>query len=75
MDQLKTMSRSSQLLAGAGLLHFIFLFFDWQQVSVSGFTAGRSGWHGWGTAAGIAACRGAQHERRSAEGARRAVPA
>jgi hypothetical protein len=53
MDQLKTMSRSSQLLAGAGLLLFIFLFFDWQQVSVAGFTAGRSGWHGWGTAVGI----------------------
>ncbi|HZQ64689.1 MAG TPA: hypothetical protein VFA66_05645 [Gaiellaceae bacterium] len=53
MDQLKAMSRSSQLLSGAGLLLFIFLFFDWQQVSVGGFTAGRSGWHGWGTAAGI----------------------
>jgi hypothetical protein len=33
MDQMKTMSRSSQLLAGAGLLLFIFLFFDWQQVT------------------------------------------
>jgi hypothetical protein len=53
MDQLKGMSRSSQLLGGAGLLLFIFLFFDWQQVSVGGFTAGRSGWHGWGTAVGI----------------------
>lgn len=53
MDSLKAMSRSSQLLGGAGLLLFIFLFFDWQQVSVAGFTAGRSGWHGWGTAAGI----------------------
>jgi hypothetical protein len=53
MDQLKAMSRSSQLLGGAGLLLFIFLFFDWQQVSVGGFTVGRSGWHGWGTAAGI----------------------
>jgi hypothetical protein len=53
MDQLKAMSRSAQLLAGAGLLLFIFLFFDWQQVSVAGFTAGRSGWHGWGTAVGI----------------------
>ena len=53
MDQLKGMSRSSQLLGGAGLLLFIFLFFDWQQVSFGGITAGRSGWHGWGTAAGI----------------------
>ena len=53
MDQLKAMSRSSQLLGGAGLLLFIFLFFDWQQVSFEGISAGRSGWHGWGTAAGI----------------------
>jgi hypothetical protein len=53
MNQMRSMSRSSQLLAGAGLLLFIFLFFDWQQVSVAGFTAGRSGWHGWGTAVGI----------------------
>jgi hypothetical protein len=53
MNQMKSMSRSSQLLAGAGLLLFIFLFFGWQQVSVAGFTAGRSGWHGWGTAVGI----------------------
>jgi hypothetical protein len=53
MDQLKALSRSSQLLLGAGLLFFIFLFFDWQQVDVGIATAGRSGWHGWGTAAGI----------------------
>jgi hypothetical protein len=53
MDQLKSMSRSSQLLGGAGLLLFIFLFFDWQQVDVGIATFGRSGWHGWGTAAGI----------------------
>ncbi len=53
MDQLKAMSRSSQLLLGAGLLLFIFLFFDWQQVSFGGITAGASGWDGWGTAAGI----------------------
>ncbi len=57
MDQLKAMSRSSQLLLGAGLLLFIFLFFDWQQVCVSGggFSAcgSRSGWHGWGVAVGL----------------------
>jgi hypothetical protein len=53
MDQLKSMSRSSQLLAGAGVLLFIFLFFDWQQVSIGPLTAGRTGWHGWGTAVGI----------------------
>ena len=53
MDQLKAMSRSSQLLLGAGLLLFIFLFFDWQQVDTIVGSFGRSGWHGWGTAAGI----------------------
>jgi hypothetical protein len=53
MDQLKGLSRSSQLLLGAGLLLFIFLFFDWQQACAGSFCAGRSGWHGWGTAAGI----------------------
>jgi hypothetical protein len=53
MDQLKGLSRSSQLLGGAGLLLFIFLFFDWQQACAGSFCAGRSGWHGWGTAAGI----------------------
>ena len=53
MDQLKAMSRSSQLLLGAGLLLFIFLFFDWQQACAGSFCAGRSGWHGWGTVAGI----------------------
>jgi hypothetical protein len=53
MDQLKALSRSSQLLLGAGLLLFIFLFFDWQQACAGGFCGGQSGWHGWGTAAGI----------------------
>ena len=53
MDQLKGMSRSSQLLGGAGLLLFIFLFFDWQQVSTAFGSAGRSGWHGWGVLVGI----------------------
>jgi hypothetical protein len=53
MDQLKGLSRSSQLLLGAGILLFIFMFFDWQQACAGSFCAGRSGWHGWGTAAGI----------------------
>ncbi len=49
MDQLKALSRSSQLLLGAGLLLFIDLFLSWQQVSVFS----RSGWHGWGILVGI----------------------
>ncbi len=53
MDQIKGMSRSSQLLAGAGLLLFIFLFFDWQQVCFGSVCGGRSGWHGWGVLVGL----------------------
>lgn len=57
MDRVNALSRSSQLLLGAGLLLFIFLFFDWQQACASGggFHAcgGRSGWHGWGVVAGL----------------------
>jgi hypothetical protein len=53
MDQLKGLSRSSQLLLGAGLLLFIFLFFDWQQRCFSGICGSQSGWHGWGVLVGI----------------------
>lgn len=53
MDHLKAMSRSSHLIAWGGLLLFIFLFFDWQQVSTAFGSAGRSGWHGWGVLVGI----------------------
>jgi drug/metabolite transporter (DMT)-like permease len=49
MDQLKGLSRSSQLLLGAGLLLFIFLFFHWQDYH----GLGNSGWHGWGVLVGI----------------------
>ena len=58
MDHLKAMSRSSHLIAWGGLLLFIFLFFDWQQVSISsGGTRVRraAGWHGWGVLVGILA--------------------
>ena len=57
MNRWSSLSRSSQLLLGAGVLMFIFLFFDWQQacVSAGGFNAcgGRSGWHGWGVGIGL----------------------
>ena len=53
MDRVNALSRSSQLLLGAGLLLFIFLFFDWQQACAGSFCAGRSGWHGWGVVAGL----------------------
>jgi hypothetical protein len=53
MDRVNALSRSSQLLLGAGVLLFVFLFFDWQQVCAGGFCGGRSGWHGWGVAVGL----------------------
>ena len=53
MDHLKAMSRSSHLIGWGGLLLFIFLFFDWQQVCVGSVCGGRSGWHGWGVLVGI----------------------
>ncbi len=53
MDHVKGISRSSQLLGGAGLLLFIFLFFDWQQVCFGSVCGGRTGWHGWGVLVGI----------------------
>jgi len=57
MNRWSSLSRSSQLLLAAGVLMFIFLFFDWQQVCVNtgGFNAcgGRSGWHGWGVGIGL----------------------
>jgi len=53
MDHLKAMSRSSHLIAWGGLLLFIFLFFDWQQVDTAIGSFGRSGWHGWGVLVGI----------------------
>src|SRR4051812_19860874 len=53
MDKLKGMSRSSHLLAWGGLVLFILLFFDWQQISTPVGTAGATGWHGWGVLVGI----------------------
>jgi hypothetical protein len=53
MDHLKAMSRSSHLIGWGGLLLFIFLFFDWQQVDTPVGSAGRTGWHGWGVLVGI----------------------
>ena len=53
MDHLKAMSRSSHLIGWGGLLLFIFLFFDWQQVDTPVGSAGQSGWHGWGVLVGI----------------------
>jgi hypothetical protein len=53
MDQVTKMSRSSHLLLWPGLLLFIFLFFEWQQVCCGSVCGGRSGWHGVGIIVGL----------------------
>jgi hypothetical protein len=52
------MSTASKILAGAGLLYLIDLFFAWQKVCINlgvlGNHCGKQiGWHGWGFLAGI----------------------
>jgi hypothetical protein len=53
MERLKNLSRETQVVLGASALYFIFSFFDWQQVSAGGFTAGVSEWDGIGWLAGL----------------------
>jgi hypothetical protein len=53
MDILKRLPREVQIILAATLLFLIFSFFDWQQVSVAGFTAGISMWHGIGVVTGL----------------------
>jgi MFS family permease len=48
MDQLKELPREAQITLGCLVLFVIFSFFDWQQVSVGPYTAGRTLWHGVG---------------------------
>jgi hypothetical protein len=48
MDQLKEIPREAQITLGCLVLFVIFSFFDWQQVSVGPYTAGRTLWHGVG---------------------------
>src|SRR5215813_4138754 len=55
MEQLKGLPLGRQLILGAGVLLLIDTFFDWQQVSFGGVTAGQSAWHGfWGVIMGLA---------------------
>jgi hypothetical protein len=53
MEVLGKLSREVQIILAAALLYLIFSFFDWQQVSFSGITAGISEWHGVGVIAGL----------------------
>ena len=48
MDVWKRLSREAQVVLGGTVLFVIISFFDWQQVSVGPFTAGKTLWHGFG---------------------------
>jgi hypothetical protein len=53
MDALKNLSRDVQIVLGGALLYVIFSFFDWQQVSFGGYTAGVTEWSGIGDLAAL----------------------
>ena len=53
MDRLKQLSPPTQVVLIGGLLLLIDSFLDWQQVSISGFTAGKNIWDGFGVLAGL----------------------
>ena len=48
MDGIKQLPREVQATLVCLILFIIFSFFDWQQVSVGPFTAGKTLWHGIG---------------------------
>ena len=48
------LSREVQIVLVGGVLYLVMSFFDWQQVSVLGITAGQSEWAGIGVVAGLA---------------------
>ena len=48
MDRIKNLPREAQATLSGLILFIIFSFFDWQQVSVGPYTAGRTLWHGIG---------------------------
>lgn len=53
MDRLTRLSRETQAVLAASVLYLIMSFLDWQQVSFSFITVGRSEWHGVGVIAGL----------------------
>lgn len=53
MDRLTRLSRETQAVLAASVLYLIISFLDWQQVSFSIVTVGRSEWHGVGVVAGL----------------------
>jgi hypothetical protein len=53
MDGFMKMSREAQVVLVSAVLLLIISFFDWQQVSFMGISAGANAWHGIGVLAGL----------------------
>jgi hypothetical protein len=55
METLMKLPRELQVLLAATALYVVFSFFDWQQVSAFGITAGNTEWEGIGVIAALLA--------------------
>lgn len=55
MDGFMKLSRQAQLVLGGSALYVILSFFNWQEVSIGGFSAGVDEWHGVGVIAALLA--------------------
>ncbi len=55
MDSVKKLSTEAQVILGCGVVYLLFSFFNWQQVSLSFVTVGKSEWSGIGIVAGLVA--------------------
>jgi hypothetical protein len=54
METLKGLTRSRQIILGAGVLLLIFSFFAWQSVDLGILEVSRNAWHGfWGVVMGL----------------------
>lgn len=53
MDGFMKLSREAQVVLVSAVLLLIISFFDWQQVSILGYTGGANEWHGIGVLAGL----------------------
>jgi hypothetical protein len=55
LDGFMKLSRQAQLVLGGSVLYVILSFFNWQEVSIGGFSAGVDEWHGVGVIAALLA--------------------
>jgi hypothetical protein len=55
MDGFMKLSRQAQIVLAGSALYVILSFFNWQEVSIGGFSAGVTEWHGVGVIAALLA--------------------